>query len=508
MSSSNNRGSGYFDPNFFGSRAARPRQPPSAGNFWGLLSMPPDRGDEVLPLVSQVDFDSPDMAIPGPSRAPARAPSSGIPFQGQGEMQLARRRLEEARAARVRLLRDSQEGTGAMGGVARALHAARAVHMEAVGLPVRPFELERPRAARAAPAAVAERLRPPPPPRAAPVAPAAEAVRASRAAEAVRPVQDAVTPKTPRKRNASAELEETPPKRPRHSPATGVEEKKQKNADKTASKALVETDKKLKQSPQQGKQNTSRQGKSHKAQPADIPCDEHEVKLQPLEAPARKSTVGLREICLAEIPASMIRTDDKEKNASDEDDDAPRKRPQRTRMPPLDFWRNERVIYERKPGDIGFSVAGVVKNCAPHASAEEQTSSQRDLKSIVQDPNVAKFQGMNPSSGVISDGVKTNRLSTHSVVIPHWLKHQKKPPTVVLPIPSSGCGTIYVVEGSVRLACIFGSKYKEVQLHAGDICNIPDIETQFLAAATSRSPLSKTKGMAALLKVMNVFEGQ
>jgi len=449
-------------------------------------------------------------------------------------MQLARRRLEEARAARVRLLRDSQEGTGAMGGVARALHAARAVHMEAVGLPVRPFELElpraaraapaaeavrpveAPRAARAAPAAVAERLRPapPPPPRAAPAAPAAEAVRpvavprASRAAEAVRPVQEAVTPKTPRKRNASAELEETPPKRPRHSPATGVEEKKQKNADKTASKALVETDKKLKQSPQQGTRNTSRQGKSVKAQPADIPCDEHEVKLQPLEAPARKSTVGLREICLAEIPASMIRTDDKEKNASDEDDDAPRKRPQRTRMPPLDFWRNERVIYQRKAGDIGFSVAGVVKNCAPHASAEEQTSSQRDLKSIVQDPNVAKFQGMNPSSGVISDGVKTDRLSTHSVVIPHWLKHQKKPPTVVLPIPSPGCGTIHVVEGSVRLACIFGSKYKEVQLHAGDIFNIPDIEAQFLAAATSRSPLSKTKGMAALLKVMNVFEGQ
>lgn len=470
MSAPTSRASDFFDPNYFGLRnLSNPRQPP-VDNFFNLLSSGPDRDDEVLPLVSvplDYDFDELEHShTPAPSRPPTSATSRGGP--------------------------------------ARAEHAARVVQ-PAVTIVKAPEAASTAHVARATEAEMPMK-----------VAGAVSTALAANAIEAVRPFQAVLpaTPKRPAVRNAIAVLEETPPKRsrltvehPAPSPVTGSggASGRKNTRDHTTSSVLVQDGSNLKVFPkerQKAKQKTSREVKSPKA--AFVEAPSAKVKLERLEVPSRKHVAGLRELCLTEVPAAMI-LDEEQAKISTSHDDEPRIRPRRTRMPPVEFWRNERVLYERREGDIGFSVAGVLKNCAPHSSTDLQTVSE--VRSMVQDPNVEKFQGMQPSSGIISNGVSTRGLATHMVVVPHWLKTTKKPPTVLLPIPSPAYGSVLVVRGSVRLAWGLESKYRECELHAGDLFKIPDrIETQFLAASITQKSSRISKGIGPLLKVIAISE--
>lgn len=72
--------------------------------------------------------------------------------------------------------------------------------------------------------------------------------------------------------------------------------------------------------------------------------------------PKRMDVAALRGLDLKEVPVAEIAAQTSETQANG--------RPRRLRFPPIEFWRNERIEYERLPGSFCPSVRAVVRNMA------------------------------------------------------------------------------------------------------------------------------------------------
>jgi len=155
----------------------------------------------------------------------------------------------------------------------------------------------------------------------------------------------------------------------------------------------------------------------------------------------------IRGTALVEVPIEDLDT-----TPADADADVPAERPHRVRMKPLEFWRNERVIYERLPGAQTPSVCRVLLNVAPRAEDLPKRSLALQAVPVVADGQQAEF---------LSN--QTSCISSKLVVLPPWTS-TVSPPTFALP---AGCmGHVFVIEGSLRYA--FEGEQDMAIINAGD----------------------------------------
>merc|ERR1719356_1484803 len=84
-------------------------------------------------------------------------------------------------------------------------------------------------------------------------------------------------------------------------------------------------------------------------------------------APLKKPRVAkwmkeMRGTALFEVSSSITQS------TPNLDSEPPRRYPRRsTRIPPLEYWRNERLVYSRSSGSDAPSVSKVIYNCAPRS---------------------------------------------------------------------------------------------------------------------------------------------
>lgn len=81
---------------------------------------------------------------------------------------------------------------------------------------------------------------------------------------------------------------------------------------------------------------------------------------EPVKKRQRRDVGALRGLDLQEVSLSMAAAE----NPADRADSRPRRR----RIPPLEFWRNERVEYERLPGSDMPTIRAVVRNMATYGT--------------------------------------------------------------------------------------------------------------------------------------------
>lgn len=144
-----------------------------------------------------------------------------------------------------------------------------------------------------------------------------------------------------------------------------------------------------------------------------------------------------------------------------------RRYPRRLRIPPLEFWRNEKVIRKRLPGSSTVSIQAVVFNTAPRSEqAPQRNIPVQATPMIANDENEVEFAC-----------AQTDELQSKFVVLPPW-RGRAQPFTYVLPAMSV-C-LVYVVEGSLRYARE-GEEDKTV-IRAGDVAQFKADQREVLLA--------------------------
>lgn len=127
-------------------------------------------------------------------------------------------------------------------------------------------------------------------------------------------------------------------------------------------------------------------------------------------------------------------------------------RPKRRRMPPLEFWRNERIVYERLPGQECMGIRSVVLN-----RAERPADAPRALDTASHCMPLRALQPeVQEGTAAICEGISTSEVQTHVLSLP--AQGARKSP-ITLMLPSSGPdggraskGILHVLEGRIRCA--------------------------------------------------------
>jgi len=186
--------------------------------------------------------------------------------------------------------------------------------------------------------------------------------------------------------------------------------------------------------------------------------------LEPLRPSTRKQE---RALALAEVPldAFMIT---QVQNAV-----AVKGRPRRCRFPPLESWRNERLVYERPRGSKVPGVVGVELNLGPRPSTDPRPPRHLHCKAL-QAPTYKQEVVVEESVGL-----STPELETRSFVLP-GVAPGRRPHTVRLP-PARG--QIFVMDGSVRCAYEGDPVAAEMCLSAGDTALLRDERRAVLVAS-------------------------
>lgn len=128
----------------------------------------------------------------------------------------------------------------------------------------------------------------------------------------------------------------------------------------------------------------------------------------------------------------------------------PRQRPQRQRFPPLEAWRNERVVYCREPGSPAPGVAALQLNLAP-----------RPDRAPPRDFGCTGLQV--PDSDSVAEIVGLSSERVDSRVFTLMARPAGRRPHVVLLQPTRGL--LYVLEGRARVC---EGDHGEVELEEGD----------------------------------------
>lgn len=148
----------------------------------------------------------------------------------------------------------------------------------------------------------------------------------------------------------------------------------------------------------------------------------------------------------------------------------PRRYPRRsTRIPPLEFWRGEHLVYTREVGSEAPSVSKIVYNCAPRPTDSFERSVPLQGTPIIGDDTVETEFGL----------AESDSMSSKLVVLPPWQKGRANPPTYV--VPAGSIGVVYVVDGSLRYT-LEGEEDMAI-LNAGDALKMPGSSREALLAA-------------------------
>jgi len=173
-----------------------------------------------------------------------------------------------------------------------------------------------------------------------------------------------------------------------------------------------------------------------------------------------------RGTALLEVPIEALAVAEGEE--PDESEQGPRRYPRRVRIPTLDFWRGERVIYKRTKGSATPSVEAVLFNGAPRSenmsSRTIPSRAVQQAKPVIIDGQQAEFVSTN-----------TQRIESKLVVLPPF-SGSANPPTFVLP-PCS-MGHLFVIQGSLRYG--FEEEYPQATLNAGDHLLLPGYAQELL----------------------------
>mmetsp|Transcript_18741 Transcript_18741/g.38609 ORF Transcript_18741/g.38609 Transcript_18741/m.38609 type:complete len:447 (-) Transcript_18741:137-1477(-) len=161
---------------------------------------------------------------------------------------------------------------------------------------------------------------------------------------------------------------------------------------------------------------------------------------------------------------------------------SPSKRPlpKRCRMPPLQAWRNERVVYERTPSSQTPSVVAVEVDMTRSAQAPNRNFQLPALQ--------APLEAMEASEFV---GICTSRLRSRVLALPD--RGDALPCTVGI----NGPGILHVLDGSLRIAKEGAAK--ETQLSAGSFLLVKDSDKRLVAPPrTGPRPRPNTVGVRFL----------
>jgi len=150
-----------------------------------------------------------------------------------------------------------------------------------------------------------------------------------------------------------------------------------------------------------------------------------------------------------------------------------RERPQRRRMPPLEHWRNERVVYERPRGSRTPEIAGVALNMAPRPALERP---RRLGCHVLKAPPPWRERAESVTEFV---GLSTAELTSRIFTLRMPQRAGQRPPTVRLP---PALGQIFVLDGGVRCTYEGDPAGTELRLLAGDTALLRDEGRAVLAA--------------------------
>lgn len=196
-----------------------------------------------------------------------------------------------------------------------------------------------------------------------------------------------------------------------------------------------------------------------------------------------------RGTAMMEVPIAALEHADKSRNVAPEGDAPPRRFAKRTRIPRLDFWRNERAIYERLPGSAAPSVVAVSMNFAPR----HENMGERKFPSEVVQQAVPVITGDDQLLEFVSS--KTDRITSKFIVLPPC--SGVNPATYV--VPAFAKGQIIMIEGSLRCGYVpeEGKRPQESVLETGDHMVLPGNEREVLLAANGRG----SRSVGAKLKI-------
>jgi len=109
----------------------------------------------------------------------------------------------------------------------------------------------------------------------------------------------------------------------------------------------------------------------------------------------------------------------------------------RVRMPVLEYWRGESVVYERKKGSVAPSISGVILNCAPRMP--DMGERKVSLPGVELD-----FQSLEHEAIIL--GEDTEKITTHTIVLP--ASRSNNPPTFSMSPETNGM--VIVLDGAAR----------------------------------------------------------
>ena len=180
-----------------------------------------------------------------------------------------------------------------------------------------------------------------------------------------------------------------------------------------------------------------------------------------LQPPPRQQRL-LRVPALAKIPASAFET------WQSLDTAAKRSLPKRCRMPPIQTWRNERLVYERTAKSRTPSLVAVEVDMT--TSKASQAAPRRLQLPALQAP----LQALEASEFV---GICTSRLTSRVLALPD--RPEAEPCTVSV----QGPGILHVLDGSLRIAKEGAAR--EMQLSKGAFMLLKDSDKRLIAPPLS-----------------------
>lgn len=184
----------------------------------------------------------------------------------------------------------------------------------------------------------------------------------------------------------------------------------------------------------------------------------------------RRTLAALRAPALTQVPAEVFKGLE-----------SPAKRPKRCRMPPLQSWRNERLVFERVAGSMTPTLAAVELNMS--APLEESSPPRMLQLPALQPP----LESMEATEFV---GISTKIFTSKLFALP-LAPRTGSPCTVVL----RGVGIIHVLDGSLRFAKE-GDEGEEI-LPEGGTRLVKDAGPKLLAPA-ERATNAAEEGLAGV----------
>jgi hypothetical protein len=216
--------------------------------------------------------------------------------------------------------------------------------------------------------------------------------------------------------------------------------------------------------------------------PSPVPVRESNVVVRLVSSPARspktvkdgnmlKRTSAVRQLPLKSLVLTQVPIETMSSSLVSAEVGSASRWPKRCRVRPLEHWRNERFIYERKKGSKAPSIVAAELNLGPRP----EEAFPRPVSCLtLQVPPALQRPRETMAAGVEFVGLQSQHLSSKVYTLPVRAMGVT-PYTVAL----EGPGVILIFEGSLRLA--FEGSNQEVVLQKGDTAVVREEQTALAA---------------------------